>query len=87
MHLSLIFLLLLSVNSGNADILLPIMLLALLFNSLCRLMITKDNLTKYNWQDGTFECHFARAVWSIIQAASRLSQTHNMSNMNLAMGS
>ena len=59
-------------------------------------VLTKDNLVIRNWhgskkccfchKDETikhlfFDCHFARAVWSVIQAASGLSQPHSVSSM------
>lgn len=59
-------------------------------------VLTKDNLAKHNWQGSKiydmghknetikhlfFECRFARAVWSIIYAASGLSQPHCMPNI------
>jgi hypothetical protein len=59
-------------------------------------ILTKDNLAKWNWQgrkqwcfchkDETikhqfFYCRFTRAVWSIIHAASGLSQPCSMSHM------
>jgi hypothetical protein len=64
---------------------------------LCRgVVLTKDNLVKCNChgskqccfcdKDETikhlfFECRFARAVWSVIQATSSLSQSHSVSSM------
>jgi hypothetical protein len=57
---------------------------------------TKYNLAKFNRQESKkvsfchkdetikhlfFDCHFARVVWSIIHAASGLSQPHSFSNM------
>jgi hypothetical protein len=59
-------------------------------------ILTKENLAKWNWQgrkqccfchkDETikhrfFYCRFTRAVWSIIHAASGLSQSCSMSHM------
>jgi hypothetical protein len=59
-------------------------------------VLTKDNLAKRNWQgnkrccfcanDETiqhlfFDCHFARAVWSITHAATGLPQPRSTSHM------
>jgi hypothetical protein len=63
---------------------------------LCRGVITKDNLAKWNWhgckicvlchQDESikhllFQCRFARSIWPVIQLASNLYQPASVTNI------
>jgi hypothetical protein len=85
-----------NINKGLCKLKAPLKIKIFLWY-LCRgVVLTNDNLVKHNCygskqccfcdKDETikhlfFECRFARAVWSVIQAASGLSQPHSVSSM------
>ena len=85
-----------NINKGLWKLKAPLKIKVFLWYLRRGVVLTKDNLAKRNWhgskqccfchKDETikhlfFECRFARVVWSVIHAASGLSQPHSVSNM------